>query len=109
VFSRELETVLITHPSVAEVAVVGIPDAHWGEAVTAVVVPSGPVEDPSALAGELADLVRSELARFKVPKGFVFARALPKTALLKVPYGEVKQAVIDGSLPGAVSVRTERS
>jgi acyl-coenzyme A synthetase/AMP-(fatty) acid ligase len=88
------------------VAVVGIPDEHWGEAVAAAVVPSAPVEDPERLAEALADLVRSRLARFKVPKRFVFTSALPKTALMKVPYGEVKQAVIDGSLPAAVSVST---
>lgn len=109
VFSREVEQVLACHPAVAEVAVVGIPDDQWGEAVTAAVVPVPPVESEAtgrALAGELAGLVRSELARFKVPKTFVFTAALPKTALLKVPYGEVKQALIDGTLPAAICIAT---
>ncbi|WP_085225068.1 class I adenylate-forming enzyme family protein [Mycobacterium florentinum] len=107
VFSREVEQVLARHPAVAEVAVVGVPDDEWGEAVTAAVVPVQPVETVAAgqdLAGELAALVRSELARFKVPKTFVFTAALPKTALLKVPYGEVRQALIDGTLPAALSI-----
>jgi hypothetical protein len=43
-----------------------------------------------------------------VPKLFVFTSGLPKTALMKVPYGEVKQAVIDGSLADAVSTQTRR-
>ncbi|HTK65915.1 MAG TPA: AMP-binding protein [Pseudonocardia sp.] len=109
VFSREVENVLITHADVAEVAVVGVPDEHWGEAVAAVVVTTRPTAteaERSEFAEELADLVRGALARFKVPKQFVFTTGLPKTALMKVPYGEVKQAVIDGSLPAAASVST---
>jgi acyl-CoA synthetase (AMP-forming)/AMP-acid ligase II len=111
VFSREVENVLATHPTVAEVAVVGLPDDHWGEVLTAAVVTAAPVESAARardLAAELADLVRAELARFKVPKTFVFTTALPRTALMKVPYGEVKQALIDGTLPGAVSIPTGR-
>ncbi|MDA4108511.1 class I adenylate-forming enzyme family protein [Mycolicibacterium holsaticum] len=109
VFSREVEQVLACHPAVAEVAVVGVPDDHWGEAVTAAVVTVPPVESETTgeeLAGELAGLVRNELARFKVPKTIVFTAALPKTSLLKVPYGELKQALIDGSLPAAISIAT---
>lgn len=111
VFSREVEQVLGCHPAVAEVAVVGLPDDHWGEVVTAVVAPVTAIDSQlagQALADDLAALVRRELARFKVPKTFVFTTALPKTALLKVPYGEVKQALIDGRLPGAISVATSQ-
>lgn len=109
VFSREVEQVLAGHPAVAEVAVVGLPDDHWGEAVTAAVVAAQPVDTEAAgqeLADALAELVRTELARFKVPKTFVFTAALPKTSLLKVPYGEVKQALIDGTLPAAIPIAT---
>jgi fatty-acyl-CoA synthase len=107
VFAREVELVLVTYPAVVEVAVVGLPDQQWGEAITAAIVTATPidtVEAGRALADELAELVRTELSRFKAPKTFVFTTALPKTALLKVPYGEVKQALIDGTLPAAVSI-----
>jgi acyl-CoA synthetase (AMP-forming)/AMP-acid ligase II len=87
VFAREVETVLAAHPSVVEVAVVGVPDPEWGEAVTAVVVPAG---DPDGLVDELREHVRAELAAYKIPKRFLFVDALPRTALGKVPYGEVK-------------------
>jgi acyl-CoA synthetase (AMP-forming)/AMP-acid ligase II len=109
VFSREVELVLVTHPAVVEVAVVGLPDQQWGEAITAAIVTATPIDTLEAgreLADELADLVRTELSRFKVPKKFVFTSALPKTALLKMPYGEVKQALIDGTLPAALSIAT---
>jgi acyl-CoA synthetase (AMP-forming)/AMP-acid ligase II len=105
VFSREVENVLVKHPDVLEAAVVGVPDAHWGEAITAVVV-SSRTGDRAQFGAELAELVRGELARFKVPRTIVFAPALPRTALMKVPYGELKQALVDGSLPGAASIST---
>lgn len=96
VFSREVEIVLEKHVDVSEVAVVGVPDPHWGEAVTAVVVTNRSVdedEDRKRFEEELADLVRSDLARFKVPKRFVFVDTLPRTALGKVAYGELKQSL----------------
>jgi acyl-CoA synthetase (AMP-forming)/AMP-acid ligase II len=111
VYSREVENVLASHPDVAEVAVVGVPDPHWGEAVTAVVVSARRTDTEASrteFTEELAVLVGARLARFKVPKQFVFTAGLPKTALMKVPYGEVKQAVIDGSFPAAATVRTGR-
>jgi acyl-CoA synthetase (AMP-forming)/AMP-acid ligase II len=103
VFSREVETVLEKHSDVLEVAVVGLPDDHWGEVVTAAVVTKRSVtesEERDRFIAELKDLVRDELARFKVPKRFAFLPALPRTSLAKVAYGELKQALIEAGSEG---------
>ena len=82
VYSIEVESVLSLHPSVAEVAVIGIPDEKWGEAVTAVVVPRpGTAPAPEELIG----FCRGRIAGYKVPKSIVFrAEPLPKTGPGKI-------------------------
>jgi long-chain acyl-CoA synthetase len=82
VYSIEVESVLSLHPAVAEVAVIGIPDDKWGEAVTAVVVPrAGAAQDAEALIG----FCRGRIANYKVPKSVVFrAEPLPKTGPGKI-------------------------
>jgi acyl-CoA synthetase (AMP-forming)/AMP-acid ligase II len=82
VSSREVEEVLSTHPCVAQVAVVGAPDERWGEAVTAVVVPSVP-GGPDGV-GDLLEWSRGRLAGFKRPKRVVTVEALPLNASGKV-------------------------
>jgi fatty-acyl-CoA synthase len=80
IYPAEVENVLAAHPGVAQVALVGIPDSHWGEVGCAVVVPTGgPVDEE-----ELTIFVRERLARYKVPKRFVFVDALPMTGAGKV-------------------------
>ena len=74
-----VEAVLIEHPRVADVAVIGIPDDWWGETVHAVVV-AGPDLDPAELAG----WARQRLAGFKCPTGVSFVAALPRNATGKV-------------------------
>jgi malonyl-CoA/methylmalonyl-CoA synthetase len=77
-----VEDVLLEHPAVAEVAVAGLADPEWGEAVTAWVVPARAASPPAA-----ADLLRfagERLARFKCPRRVVFVDALPRNALGKV-------------------------
>jgi long-chain acyl-CoA synthetase len=82
VYSVEVESVLSLHPAVAEVAVIGVPDERWGEAVTAVVVPrAGAVQN----AEELIGFCRGKIANFKVPKAIVFrSEPLPKTGPGKI-------------------------
>ncbi|WP_017936404.1 fatty acyl-CoA synthetase [Nocardioides sp. Iso805N] len=75
VASREIEDCLYTHPAVAEVAVVGLPDERWIEAVTAYVVLR---EGRSATAEELIGHVKERLAPFKVPKSVRFVDDLPR-------------------------------
>ena len=79
--SIEIESVLLRHPAVREVAVVGLPDEKWGESPHAfVVLAEGASAEPEALR----DFVRQNIARFKVPKAIHFVDELPKTATGKI-------------------------
>jgi fatty-acyl-CoA synthase len=80
----EIESVLAEHPAVAECAAFGLPDAQWGEAVAvAVVFKAGLEADEHALRAHLA----ARLARYKLPRRWLWLPALPKTALGKVQRG----------------------
>jgi len=82
VYSIEVESVISMHPGVAEVAVIGVPDERWGEAVTAIVVPR-PGSAPSA--EDLAGFCRGKIAGYKIPKSFEFrTEPLPKTGPGKI-------------------------
>jgi fatty-acyl-CoA synthase len=94
VSSREVEEILYEHPDVAEVAVVGVPDEKWIEAVCAVVVRragTSPTED------DLIAFTRDRLARFKVPKQVVFIEALPKNPSGKILKRELRESLAPGS------------
>ena len=81
IFPREIEDVLAAHADVAMVAVIGIPDAKWGEAVAALVVPrSGTRPDPQALM----DVVKTRKGSAHTPKHIEFVDSLPVTSLGKV-------------------------
>ncbi|GGW94029.1 fatty acyl-CoA synthetase [Streptomyces noursei] len=86
VASRQVEDVLYAHPQVAEVAVIGLPDERWIEAVTAVVVrrTAGTEENGVVGEAELIAAARARLAPFKVPKRVEFVDALPRNASGKV-------------------------
>jgi long-chain acyl-CoA synthetase len=81
IYPREVEDVLVTHPSVREVAVVGLPDDTWGEAVAAFIVLAPSV---SSDADELEAHCRDALAGFKIPRRYEFVDALPRNAAGKV-------------------------
>ena len=82
VYSAEVENAVYGHPAVQECAVIGVPDAYWGEAVHAVVVlKAGAVLD----ADELRRHCRSRIAGYKCPRSFTFrAEPLPKSAAGKI-------------------------
>jgi acyl-CoA synthetase (AMP-forming)/AMP-acid ligase II len=80
VSSVEVERVLLSHSGVAECAVIGRPHPHWGEAVTALVIPAG----DDVTADDLIAHCKAHLAGFKVPKYVEFTTTLPKTATGKV-------------------------
>lgn len=80
VYPNEVEDVLATHPGVLESAVIGLPDEHSGEAVTAFVVK----KDPSLTAEELRSFCKDNLTGYKVPKQIIFRDSLPKTNVGKV-------------------------
>ncbi len=81
VYPREVEDLLLTHRSVADVAVVGLPSDEWGEEVTAFVVarPGQSIE-----AADLIEFARGHLARFKCPREVRVVRTLPRNALGKI-------------------------
>ena len=83
IYPWEIEQVLVTHPGVIEAAVVGVPDAYWGEQVAAVVRLREPAEGP-VTDDELAGFCRDRLARHKVPKLWHRTDALPLTGSGKV-------------------------
>lgn len=89
--SVEVEGVLLRHPAVQEVAVVGLADEHWGEAPSAFVVKKS---GASATEDELREFARARLAHFKVPKRFCFLAELPKTAT-----GKIQKYVLRGGHP----------
>jgi malonyl-CoA/methylmalonyl-CoA synthetase len=80
VYPREVEEVLLAHPDVAEVAVVGTPSDEWGELVTAFVVPAGDHRTTESLLTFAAE----QLAPFKRPRVVHFVDSLPRNALGKV-------------------------
>ncbi|HBA32930.1 MAG TPA: AMP-dependent synthetase [Gammaproteobacteria bacterium] len=81
IYPREVEEVLLQHPDVAEVSVIGEPDPEWGENVVACVVlrPNSPLT-----ASELDQFCVEHIARFKRPKKYHFLEALPKNNYGKV-------------------------
>lgn len=88
VASREVEEILFTHPAVSEVAVVGLPDDKWIEAVTAfVVLRPGQTTDDSALLA----LAREHLAPYKLPKKVVFVDNLPRNTAGKLLKRELRK------------------
>jgi len=81
VYAREVELCLAAHPSVREVAVVGVPDATFGEAVFAYVVPHAGAAPTPAM---LAEHCNASIARYKRPRYFRFVESLPRNSTGKV-------------------------
>jgi len=79
IYPAEIESVLITHPRVADVAVFGIPNSEWGEEVKAVVelLPGKQAEDDQVRA-ELFEFLQGRVARYKLPRSIDFMTALPR-------------------------------
>ena len=87
IYPAEVERVLLEHPDVADCGVIGRPDPRWDEVPVAYVIPrAGCRADAEALKAHLL----TQLARFKVPREFVFVEDLPRTALGKVQHFKLK-------------------
>ena len=79
IYPAEIESVLVTHPRVADVAVFGIPNAEWGEEVKAVVeLLPGKRADEEQVRAELVEFLQGRIARYKLPKSIDFMDALPR-------------------------------
>jgi acyl-CoA synthetase (AMP-forming)/AMP-acid ligase II len=88
VYSSEVEATLQRHPAVAEVAVVGVPDAYWGESVVAFVTP---VPGRECVEQDVLALAEVELASYKRPRAIFVAPALPKTTTGKIRKTELRE------------------
>ena len=81
VYPAEVESAIYGHPDILEVAVIGVPDAKWGEAVKAICVPKpGAQIDPESVIG----WARERIAGFKVPRSVDIIAALPRNASGKI-------------------------
>jgi fatty-acyl-CoA synthase len=106
VYPAEIEGVLFQHPGVKDVAVVGVPDAKWGEVGVAFIVwreeekgeekisLNGEERRTAAVAAELAEFVAARLAKYKVPRDFIFVDSLPRTPYGKVVKGELRSSYL---------------
>ena len=99
VYPAEVENVLMSHPGIADVAVIGVPHEKWGETAKAVVVVA-PGAAPSA--DEIIEFSRSQLARFKCPTSVDFIEALPRNPSgkvlkkdLRAPYWEGRERQVN--------------
>jgi acyl-CoA synthetase (AMP-forming)/AMP-acid ligase II len=95
IYPSEVESVLAGHPAVQDVAVIGVPDAKWGEAVLAVVVPRGS-EPHEQLAEQLTAWCRERMAGFKRPKRFRFVTEaeMPRTATGKIQHRALRARLL---------------
>lgn len=91
VYSREIEELLYARPEVLECAVVGLPDAEYGERVTAFIVPQPDMHIDGA---ELKVFLRERLANYKVPKEYVEVEELPKSSTGKLLKRQLREDYI---------------
>jgi long-chain acyl-CoA synthetase len=101
IYPSEIESVLINHPKVADVAVFGIPDEDWGESVKAVVEPVEGVEGGPELEAEILAWCTDNLAKYKTPKSIDFTTEMPRDPngklykrKLRDPYWEGRERAI---------------
>jgi fatty-acyl-CoA synthase len=93
VYPAEIEARLLLHPGVRDAAVVGIPDERWGEVGVAFVVP---LEGRAPAVEALSAFLGEALARYKIPRDFVFLDELPRTAYGKVVKGTLRDDYVAG-------------
>lgn len=91
IYPREVEEVLYGHPAILEAAVIGVPDAYWGEALKAVVI----VKPGTSLsAQEVIEFCDEHMAGFKKPKSVDFWQELPKNPQGKILKKEIRKTFI---------------
>ena len=103
IYPREIEQVLYAHPAVGDVAVVGVPDDHWGEQVAAFIKPA---PGHTATAEELTAYCRAHLAAHKTPRHWVFTDAFPLTGSGKVQKFLLREQFSSGQAPALPDERT---
>jgi long-chain acyl-CoA synthetase len=93
VYPAEVENAIFGHPAIADVAVIGVPDDKWGEAVKAIVVLK-PGAD--ACADAIIAFARERVAAYKAPKSVDFVAAIPRNALGKILRRELREPFWQG-------------
>ncbi len=95
IYPAEVERVLGQHPAIADAAVIGRPDPKWQEVPVAYVVArQGATPDPA----EIERFCLAELARYKVPREYVFVHSLPKNAMGKVQHFRLKELIAEAAV-----------
>ena len=107
--TAELESSLVRHPSVAEAAVIGMPDELTGQAVVAFVTPIQGIDADDALAAELREWVAKEIGKFARPKQIRFSDALPKTRSGKIMRRLLREIVTTQKVSGDITTLEDLS
>lgn len=99
VYPAEVESALMSHPGIADVAVIGVPDAKWGETVKAIVVKAAGVE---VTENDIIEFAKANLAKFKCPTSVDWIDALPRNPSgkilkkdLRAPYWEGRERMVN--------------
>jgi bile acid-coenzyme A ligase len=90
VFPAEVESALIDHPAIADIVVIGLPDARWGRRVHAIVEPADPTDPPDAAS--VIAFAKGRMAAYKVPKSVELVDRIPRSAATKVSRSALVEA-----------------
>jgi acyl-CoA synthetase (AMP-forming)/AMP-acid ligase II len=91
IYPLEIESVIYNHPDILEAAVIGVPDAQWGEALKAVIVLK---PGANLKADELLGFCKEKLSAYKVPKSVEFRESLPHTEVGKVNKVKLREMIL---------------
>jgi len=93
VYPAEIEKILLNHPAIAQVSIIGVPDDRWGEAGTAFIVPKE--EGKKISIGGIKEFLKGKVAKYKHPTHVIMMTELPLTATMKVKKSELKEKYAD--------------
>ncbi|GAA3574362.1 acyl-CoA synthetase [Nonomuraea rosea] len=96
IYPAEIEAALLEHPSVADVAVIGVPDPEWGHKVVALIQPEAGVAGGEELTAELLRHCAPRLARLKHPRLIEYRESLPRTPTGKLSRRHVRETYLSG-------------